>query len=431
MAPSPVQVCLAALELAQSGQFEQLHERFAGPLQTLITTDALRAAWETANERVGPVSSVGAAVSEQSSGVTVVKVPLRCERGALTFIASVAGSGVIAGLQLAPPEAVAPEPAWEAPAYADRTRFDEQELSLGPDDVAVPATLTLPRQEGRLSAVVLLGGSGPVDRDESIGPGKPFKDLAWGLASQGVVVLRFDKVTHAHPDVAQSMPDFTLSDEYLPQARAAIHLLRGHPAVDPARIFVAGHSLGGTVAPRVAAAEPGVAGLVILAGGAAPLHWVIVRQIRHLASLDPATAATSAPAIEGLTRQAEIVDSPDLSRATPAADLPLGVPASYWLDLRGYHAPAAAAALGKPILVLQGARDYQATVDDDLPLWRAALADLPGATIRVFPDDDHLFYAGTGPQTPQAVMRSGQHVDPEVVDVMAAWFTSVPVQAPE
>jgi uncharacterized protein len=120
--------------------------------------------------------------------------------------------------------------------------------------------------------VVLLSGSGPQHRDETLGRNKPLKDLAWRLASAGGAVLRFDKVTHAHPGQVAGKTGFTLTDEYTPHAAAAIRLLAQHPAVDAGRVFVAGHSLGGTVAPQVAAAEPPVAGLVIMAGGAQPLH---------------------------------------------------------------------------------------------------------------------------------------------------------------
>jgi dienelactone hydrolase len=268
---------------------------------------------------------------------------------------------------------------------------------------------------------VLLGGSGPLDRDETIGRNKPFKDLAWGLASRGVAVMRFDKVTYAHGSEVKSDPDFTVADEYVPHAVAAIALLRAHPAVDPGRIFLLGHSLGGSVAPRVAAGEPLVAGLVILAGGAQPLHWAAVRQVRYLASLDPATAAAARPAIEAMSRQARMLDSPRLSPSTPASELPFGAPASYWLDLRAYDPVAVAAALGKPILILQGGRDYQATVADDLARWKAGLARRPGVTFRVYLPDNHFFFPGSGPSSP-AELEPAQHVDPAVVADIASWL---------
>jgi dienelactone hydrolase len=305
-------------------------------------------------------------------------------------------------------------------------------VSLGSGPLAVPGTLSLPHQPGPLPALVpalvLLGGSGPEDRNGSIGRSKPLKDLAWGLASGGVAVLRFDKVTHAHPDLVSENRAFTVADEYLPDALAAIALLRAHPAVDPARVFVAGHSLGGTIAPRVAAAEPSVAGLVILAGGAQPLQWAAVRQISYLASLVPDSAAASQPGIDALTAQAGNVDSPDLSVETPDAELPFGVPAPYWLDLRAYHPVAVAAGLRQPMLILQGGRDYQATVPDDLSRWRAGLDRRPGVTFRVYPADNHFFFPGDGPSSP-AELAAAQHLDPQVVADVHAWLTGPPALA--
>ena len=426
MDSTSLKVGLAALELARSDRFEALHERFAAPLRALVTADSLRVAWTAALERSGPVTAVGSAILDEAPGVTTVKVPLQCERGALTLLVAVTRSGDLAGIQLAPADAIAPASPWEPPAYADRSRFDEQELSLGADPLGVGATLSLPHVRGRVPGVVLLAGSGPSDRDGTIGPNRPLRDLAWGLAARDVAVLRFDKVTAAHPDEVRANRAFTLTDEYVPQARAALEFLRGHPAVDPQRLVVAGHSLGGTVAPRVAAAALPVAGIAILAGGAAPLHWTIVRQFRYLASLDPAAAAGAGPVIETLTRQARLVDSPDLSPSTPTADLPLGTPASYWLDLRDDDAAAALAALGIPVLVLQGGRDYQATVDDDLARWQAALAGRPDVTVRVHPSDDHCFFPGSGRSSAQETMRGGQHVDPAVIEELASWVAGLP-----
>ncbi len=425
MRNAPEATSLAVLEMAQAGRFAEIRELFAPQLRAMVPTEALQAGWAAELGRRGPVTSVGAPVIEPAgpgAGV-VVKIPVTCERGKLTLVVSVSDEGWLTGVQLAPASAAEPVRPWEPPAYADPEKFDEHDVMVGSGPLAVPGTLSLPRQKGPRPAVVLLLGSGPLDRDETIGRNKPFKDLAWGLASRGAAVLRFDKVTYAHPSHVKKARDVTVAGEYLPDAVAAIRVLGRHPAVDAGRVFVAGHSMGGTVAPRVAAAEPSAAGLVILAGGAQPLHWAIVRQARYLASLDPETSAASEPAIDAITRQARVVDSPDLSSSTPASDLPFGTPASYWLDLRGYDPVAVAAALGKPILILQGGRDYQATVAEDLARWRAGLAHRPDVTIRVYHPDNHMFFPGTGSSAP-AEYEPAQHVDPAVVADVAGWLTT-------
>jgi dienelactone hydrolase len=424
MPTGPVATGMTALDLLQAGRFTEIRDMFAPNLRALVTPEALRAAWAAALNQYGPITTVGSPVSEPAgpSG-TQVKIPVTFERGQATVLVVMSDAGLLGGIQLAPAEAAQPMQPWQPPDYAEPRTFREQDVSIGTGPLAVPGTLTLPDSPGPHPGVVLLAGSGPLDRDSTIGRNKPFKDLAWGLASRGIAVARFDKVTYAHGQQVSHVADFTLADEYLHHAAAAVELLRQRPDVDPGRVFVLGHSLGGTVAPRVVAAEPAVAGLVILAGGAQPLHWATVRQFRYLASLDPANAAAAQPAIDTITRQAQTVDDPDLSPDTPATELPFGAPASYWLDLRGTDPAALAATLGKPMFVLQGGRDYQVTVEDDLSRWRAGLGDRPDVTIRVYDADNHLFFPGTGPSKPSEY-EPAQHVDPAVIGAIATWLTA-------
>lgn len=309
--------------------------------------------------------------------------------------------------------------AWRAPEYAAPAAFVEREVILGSGALAVPGTVTVPRGERRVPAVVLLAGGGPFDRDGTAGPNKNLKDLAWGLAGRGVAVLRFDKATYAHPGTIAATTGFTPTDEYVPPAVAAVAYLRGLADIDADHVYVLGHSMGGRFAPRVAAAEPAVAGLIVLAGDTVPLQWSLVRVVEHLSRVDPATAA-ALPSAEIATVQAQLVDSDDLSPATPADRLPFGMPAAYWLDLRAYDPAAVAASLDLPMLFLQGERDYQVTVDADLAGWRAALADRPRVTIRTYPADDHMFFPGAGISLPADYARP-QHVDREVVADIAEW----------
>jgi uncharacterized protein len=414
MTPSDV------VELLEAGRYGEIQELFAPQLRALVPAEAIEAAWTAALTEHGTLAGVGTPSTDQ--GVT--RIPLTFERGRQTLVMLMNGDGQLGSLQLAPDTAAEPITPWQQPSYADTTAFAEEEVTLGSGALAVSGTLSLPRGPGPFPGVVLLSGSGPHDRDETIGRNKPLKDLAWGLASRGVAVLRFEKVTHAHPAEVTRDRDFTVTDEYAPAALAAIELLREREAVD--RIFLLGHSLGGTVAPRIAAAAPEVGGLVLLAAGAQPLHRAAVRQVRYLASLG---AGMTEATVEAITKQADAVDGLDLRPDTPDVELPFGVPAPYWLDLRGYDAPAAAAALDLPVFVAQGGRDYQVTVADDLSRWRAVLADRPHVTVRVYDADNHLFFPGAGRPGP-ADYEPAQHLDQHVVADVAEWVNGSRSPAP-
>jgi dienelactone hydrolase len=405
---------IAVVEMSRDGRFDEVAALFGPKLRAAVSAGTLGAAWTTEQAKLGPVTGIGTPVTEPGeAGLVRVIVPVAFERGELSVHMAIDDDGKLQGLRIAPTTSD-----WEPPPYAAPRRFAEQDVTVGDGPLAVPGTLTLPRGRGRQAGVVLLAGGGPFDRDETSGPNKPLKDLAWGLASRGVAVLRFDKVTHVHGSVT-SEPGFTMTQEYVPHAVAAVRLVQRQATVDPGRVFVLGHSLGGKAAPRVAAAEPSVAGLVLLAADANPMHRSAIRVARYLASVNPGPDVEDA--VTTITRQAERVDSRDLSPSTPAADLPFGLPASFWLDEREYDPVAAAAKLGKPMLILQGGRDYQVTVQDDLTLWRKGLGHRADVTIRVHDAENHLFFPGAGKSTP-ADYASPQHVDQAVIADIAQWL---------
>ncbi len=158
---------------------------------------------------------------------------------------------------------------------------------------------------------------------------------------------------------------------------------------------------------------------MLLAADAQPMHHAAVRVARHLAALTPGPGPDQA--VASLARKAELVAGPELTPETPPELLPLGFSAAYWLDLRAYDPPATAAALTQPMLILQGGRDYQVTVTDDLALWQRALAHRPQVRIRIHQDLNHLFFPGSGDPTPADYAKPG-HVALAVVDEIVTWL---------
>lgn len=325
----------------------------------------------------------------------------------------------IVGLNMRP-ALVATE--YRPPAYVDSARFTEAAATVDAGTGwPLPGTLAMPVGDEPVPAVVLVHGSGPSDRDESFGPNRPFRDLAWGLASRGIAVLRYDKRTLVHRARIGEVANFTVQEETIEDALAAVALLRKTPGIRRDRIFVAGHSLGGMLAPRIGAADPGLGGLILLAGAVRSLEDSILAQTRYLAEVDGAVSEAER------TQIAAAEDVVVKLRTLKLGDPPLkgvlaAAPASYLVDLRGYHPPTAARALKLPMLVLQGERDYQVTMED-FTAWRAALGHRPDVTFSSYPDLNHLLMAGTGKSTP-AEYRVEGHVADAVVKDIAAWVAA-------
>jgi len=408
----PAALAAHFVDLADRGRWQDIEALFAPNLRAVVSADAVQAGWTSEALPLGDLAGLGPAHAERiDGGLTRVSVPVSFAKGDLTVVIATTGDGLLQGLRLA----AAGE--WAPPPYAAPKRFAEHEVVVGDGPLAVPGTLTVPRAGGPFAAAILLSGGGPFDRDGTAGPLKPLKDLAWGLASRGIASLRFDKVSAVHPEVLAEMLEFTAADEYLPYARDAFRQLHRNPEISSDRIHVVGHSMGGKMAPRVAEAEPGIAGLVLLAADAVPMQRAVVRTVRHLVSL----GAIPAAAVAAVEQQAANVERDDLSSSTPTEDLPLGYSGAYWLDLRSYDPVATAGKLDRPMLILQGGRDYQVTEADDLALWRAGLGDRPDVDIRVHAADNHMFAPGTGPSTP-AEYSTPANVDPAVVDDIVVWI---------
>jgi dienelactone hydrolase len=310
---------------------------------------------------------------------------------------------------------------YHPPDYTAPSSFGEQQVTVGAGtDWALPAMLTVPAGKGPYPAVVLVHGSGPNDRDETLGPNKPFQDLAWGLASQGIAVLRYEKRTFAYRGKLGTLANLTVKEETIDDALAAVALLRRTPNIDPKRIFVLGHSLGGMLVPRIGLADKGdIAGFVIFAGATRPLEDEWVRQYEYIYSLDGQLTSKEQAEIDGYKRQAALIKQLTTADAG-RKELLLYVPPSYWLDLRGYSPPEAALRLKQPLLILQGERDYNVTMDS-FHDWERGLAKRANASFKSYPKLDHLFLEGTGPATDADYVRP-RNIPRYVVDDIAVWI---------
>lgn len=398
----------ALVDALRAGQYARVARELDAKLGAALDAEKLGQAWTDATSALGAFRSRADVRAGSNPRIRIVTCEF--ERGGLDVKLVFDADRRISGLWLSP--------AWAAPEYVARDRFDEREVTVGSAPWAVPGTLALPKAASGAAGLVLVHGSGPHDRDETIGPNKPFKDLAWGLASRGIAVLRYDKRTRVHLEsIRDAKAPFTVNEETVDDAVAAAALLRKTEGVDPARVFVLGHSMGGAMLPRISARDAGLAGFIGLAAASQPVEDAIVAQFRYIFMLDGKLDAEEKKKIAALEEQAKRVKALKPGESGPAI---FGAPPSYWLDLRGYDPVAATAKIDKPLLLIQGGRDYQVT-RDDFGRFERALGKKKNVELRLHETLNHLFVPGEGPSTPAEYDRAG-HVDVRVIDDVARFI---------
>ena len=316
-----------------------------------------------------------------------------------------------------------PLPDIPPPPYADLSAFEEIEVTLGAAPWQVGGTLTVPIGPGPYPAVVLVQGlSARPDRDGTLAASKGNRDLAWGLASRGIATLRYDQRTWTHALAFARQDEFTIDDEYVKDALAAVQALRQTPRIDPARVYVLGQSVGGFVAPRIAQQTPDLAGLIIASARSGGFRQsrirTLERNLRDIRTKDPEDPLAPLVQLTIERSRAQVADVEALAAGDSAAP-DMSVRSSYHLDLAAYRPEEVAGNLRMPLLILNGDADGLLT-PDDLAGWTEALAGHEDVVFRSYADHSHGLIDQrtlTGPD-----LRLQGYVGAEVIEDIAAWI---------
>lgn len=369
-----------------SDDFAGATQLFSDHLREVLPPAKLQSVWQALKSEHGPLRSWSEDERVRKGEMVRFVFKTAFEKGAMrTTIVVDETTRRIVGLFFAS----------ESPPAA-ASNVPSRSVKVGSPPYEVEGTLTLPRAVGtKHPAVLLVPGSGPQDRDETTGGVKPFRDIAEALSAEGLVVLRFDKRTYAHRRIS-NVAQWTVEEEEIADAVAAVETLRSQPEVDSGAIILIGHSLGALVLPEIAERAGPIAGMALLAPPGRPITEVVLDQARrkHLPDL---------AALEQGRR--------DFSTATPDAWW-FGAPVRYWRDLEARDEIARARRQSTPISVFRGENDENVS-SEDVDLWRRGL-DPHQVDVVTLPGLDHLFV--------RAGRVGGAHVDASLLDGLRAFI---------
>lgn len=364
--------------LLQHDSVDSLYERLADDMRQMLTKDRLKGVMKQAEQLAGAYREHGEWTVNRQDTLTICSSSCLFENGELSVVVVFDDAWMIHGMHLMPKhDETKEEPLPEGVVELNDTVHTS-------DGLALPCVITLSGYAAEPPIVVLVHGSGPLDRDETVMSNKPFRDLAHLLALRGVSTLRYDKRTYVSQHPVASVEEETIND-----ALAAIALARTYNN----NVYLLGHSLGAMLAPIIASRAE-LKGIVMMAAPARDMEQVVKDQLEHLSAPD-ATKEQKRQALEEMHRQVPHYFVPQ-------------------------HQVRLAQRLCTPLLLLQGERDYQVTMED-FRIWQKKLRKRANAILISYPALNHLFIAGEGTSTPQEYMKAGK-VSEQVADDIARFI---------
>lgn len=414
---SPKTAAEAMVQQLVDGEYAAIYAELDPSMSASVTEEQIVQAWESVVEAMGPFVAIEQAVEADQNGMQIVQFLISHETGQQITTFAFGPTQTLMALYIQPGLVYVTEEPLPVPEGAVE---EEITLRAGEED-ASEGILTIPAGEAPFTAVILIHGSGASDRDETVYGLKPFRDIAMGLAAEGIASLRYDKYPFAHPEQAAEDGSMTIAQEYEKDLLDALALLQDDSRIGD--IYLVGHSEGGLLMPRLLKLADGAAkGGILLAGSPRPLweiQWMQNEDV--IATLEGAQKEEARALVDAELEKAERLL--DMTEEELQAETLFGVTATYQADIARVDAIETAKELALPLLILQGGKDFQVKADIDYAAWQEGLDGEPYVTFKLYPEMTHVFMVLEGESTGGANdYTHGGHVAQEVIDDMAAWI---------
>lgn len=409
------------IEMLNKGQFKEIISRFDSTMKKAAPEPRLRAIWTSLIGQTGKLQTEIGDTSFDFNGYNIVIVTCRFEKSKLDVKVVFDKDSEIAGLFFAPHVETANESGRSGASASDSLRgapYISKDVTFENKkaNVTLAGTLTIPNSTGTFPAVLLIAGSGPNGRNETVAGHKIFLTVADYLTRHGIAVLRYDK-----RGIDKSTGNYAsaTTKDFASDALAGVDYLMTVKQVDHKKIGLIGHSEGGEIAPIVADESPNVAFIVLMAGPGVPGYKIILSQV---ALIDKAAGVSDSAVHASLTLERKLLDIVMTEKDSAEASV-TELLSPWYRDFFSYDPRPALRKVKCPVLALWGSKDLQVSPSENMSAVRAALRSGGNKHFKVMEIKglNHLFQdAKTGSPFEYGTIKEA--ISPKALRIITNWI---------
>ena len=399
------------------GKYCKVYRSFDATMKDNLSKKQVKEVWENLVGNAGALKSVADIKTEDRDGGIRQTAILKFEKLAVKMILSQREDKKINGLFVT-------QLGYQPPSYALGLGTGKKRINFFSDSLELPGELIIPIKCNNCPVVVLVHGSGPNDKDETVGSIKVFYDVAMGLASKGIATFRYDKRFAVYPELMSTQ--FDLYDETINDAIAALQTIQQDTSLQFGKYVMLGHSLGAYSMPLIAdALERNLDGAILFSANARRLEDLIDYQMKYLTGFDDLITDEEEQIIIENTARSRNIRNGDYTDSTSAENLLAYWPGTFWKGIASYDPVTTLQSNSEiPFLLLQGEKDYQITMED-FAIWETAVGDMPNVSMQSFPGLTHLFTPTDADRGSPQDYFAPSNVDEGVIEAIAAWVKAL------